>query len=372
MLIEVAIVLAIIHITVPLAYYSYMKMISCREWHIEPSAPKELPSISIIIPTYNESHLIRSRLNNLKNVKYPLNKLEVIVIDSASTDGTAVEVLKWKVENSHFPLRLIQEETRRGKIAALNRAIENSSGEIVIIGDADSFWPEDALKKVVAWMTHPEVGAVSCLKLPEGGPTSEQAYRNLYNILRVAESKIHSTPIFHGELAAFKREVLEEIGGFMDGVGADDSNAATRVALMGKRAIIPDDLVCTELVPEGKMHWSWRLRRAQHLTQHFIWSLKRVDIRTVFGRVLAIESFLHVINPWLLLLALVALISSASIEGLLIPSLAGLAALTGLATREWRLWIGQQLYLLLGMIQNLRSRNLVWEKQEKYLPHITR
>jgi len=73
--------------------------------------------------------------------------------------------------------------------------------------------------------------------------------------------------VFHGELAAFRRDLLEKLGGFPTDVGADDSHIATRIALMGYRAVTVDNAWCVEAVPRGGYH-KWRIRRAQHLIQH--------------------------------------------------------------------------------------------------------
>jgi len=96
-----------------------------------------------------------------------------------------------------------------------------------------------------------------------GAAGVEEGYRQYYNVLRVAESKVYATPIFHGELAAFKTNLLKGLDGFPTDIGADDSHTATKISLKGFRAIIPDDLWVEKRVPEEK-YFSWRIRRAQH------------------------------------------------------------------------------------------------------------
>ena len=115
--------------------------------------------------------------------------------------------------------------------------------------------------------------------------------------MRVAESNIYSTPVFHGELVAFKKNLLEEVGGFPTDIGADDSHTATLVALKGHRAVVTRDLVCTEAVPRKGYH-TWRVRRAQHLIQHFAKTAKQPPKAPKrFKLVLATETFLHLVNP---------------------------------------------------------------------------
>ncbi|MEM2622962.1 MAG: glycosyltransferase family 2 protein, partial [Candidatus Nezhaarchaeales archaeon] len=230
----------------------------------------------------------------------------------------------------------------------------------------DALWPRDALTKVVKWLSNPLVGAVSCLKKPLGsGATGvEVGYRQYYNVLRVAESKAYSTPIFHGELAAFRRDLLEKVGGFPTDIGADDSHTATKIALMGFRAIIPDDSCVEEMVPEEK-YFSWRVRRAQHLIQHFTKALRTGRVNKKFKWILLAESYLHLANPWILAIAATLLITSAiACQSLL--SLTTLAlGLSLLALKPYRTWIATQLCLVVGAVRNLYTKEIVWAKQIK-------
>jgi len=80
---------------------------------------------------------------------------------------------------------------------------------------------------------------------------------------------------------------------------AYDSYAATKIALMGFRAIIPDDLWIEEMVSKEK-YFSWRIRRAQHLVQHFAKALRTGRVNEKFKWILLAESYLHLVNPWIL------------------------------------------------------------------------
>ncbi|WP_258871918.1 glycosyltransferase family 2 protein, partial [Pyrobaculum aerophilum] len=233
------------------------------------------PRVTVIIPTYNEADAIEERLNNIYSQDYPREKLEIIVVDSASADGTPAVVEKWAEQHLDIKVLLIREEQRRGKANALNHALRYATGEVVAIADADALWAPEALRRAVAKLADPTVGAVSCVKRPLNGRGIEEGYRGFYNQLRVAESKLWSTPIFHGELAAFRREALEAVGGFPTDIGADDSYTATQIALRGLRAIVADDVLCTEAVPRRDYH-AWRIRRAQHLIQHFAKAIRRL------------------------------------------------------------------------------------------------
>ena len=264
MLLElVALTLAGVHFGTPLLYYFYLNHKHLNKpWDIRVNENYR-PKVTIIVPTYNEARLIQRKLNNIYEQEYPRDKLEIVVVDSASKDMTPELVEEWAKKHPDLNLKLVMENERRGKAYALNHALKYATGEIVIITDVDSLWPSRNLEKTLKWFADQTIGAVSCLKKPIGSKVKgvEESYRHHYNTLRMAESKAYSTPIFHGELAAFRRNLLEKLGGFPTDIGADDSHTATRIALMGYRAIIPEDLWVDELVPSEGYSW-WRIRRA--------------------------------------------------------------------------------------------------------------
>ena len=361
----VGLILALIHFTVPLTYYWHLKRRYLHKpWNLKLD-PNYRPKVTVIVPTYNEAELIEKKLDNIAEQEYPRDKLEVIVVDSASNDGTPEKVREWSKKHPELNLKLITEPVRKGKAYALNTALKHSQGEIVVITDADSFWPDRrTLLETVKWLSDPTVGAVSCIKTPANQRGIEDTYRQYYNTLRILESKAWSTPVFHGELAAYKKKLLEEIGGFPTDLGADDSHTATQIALRDYRAITPETLKCVELIPKKSYH-SWRIRRAQHLIQHFAKTL-RTKHRTPkqFKKILAIETWLHLANPWTLITATATLITTAIAGSMLASLLLAIGALL-LIYKPYRTWITTQLHLALATIRNLWTKELAWSKQNK-------
>ena len=352
-----ALVLAAVHFGAPLAYYFYMKTTWLKKpWSLKID-PEYTPKLTVIIPTYNEASLIEGKLDDIALQEYPRDKLQIIVVDSASTDGTVEKTENWS-KTRGVPVKIIREPQRRGKAHALNEALKHAEGEVLVITDADSRWADpQTLKKTVKWFSDPTVGAVTCLKKPAGGSKVEASYRDYYNVLRIAESKMWATPIFHGELAAFRGELLEKIGGFPQHLGSDDSHTAVLIAAAGWRAIATDDLKCVELVP--RQYAKWRVRRAQHLVQSFAASLK---LRTPprYKAVLYTEAYLHLVNPWLLPAALAAALAAGP-PGWVLVAL-GLALLV---YKPYRTWIAMQAYLIAAALRNLWTKEIVWKKEEK-------
>ena len=356
------------HFGLPIAYYLYLRAVWLgRPWGVRRDHSFK-PMVTVIVPTYNEAKLIESKLDDIARQDYPRGGLEVIVVDSASTDGTLESVERWSEGNPGLNLRVISEPYRMGKAYALNNALRHASGDIVVITDADSRWgSERTLSNTVAWLSDPTVGAVTCVKNPERGGFLgvEGGYRGFYNTVRLAESKAWSTPVFHGELAAFRRELLEAIGGFPTDIGADDSHTATLVALRGYRAVAVDDVECVEKVPEEGYH-AWRVRRAQHLVQHFLKILRHVGrAPNRFKPILLVEAYLHLVNPWLLLVTITLMLYQA-LKGSFIAIVISTVGLLLLVHRPYRIWVITQLYLIMAILRNIWIKEIIWTKQDKY------
>lgn len=365
MLEAIALFLAGVHFGVPLAYYYYAKTRWLpKPWNVKIDENYR-PKVTIILPTYNEEKIIRERLENIYNQAYPKELMEIVCVDSSS-DKTAEIVETWHNSNNDIKITLIREKERRGKASALNEALKHVNNDIAIIADADAFWPENAVRETVKWFSDPSVGAVSCLKKPmkQGFLSIEEGYRDYYNILRLAESKAFSTPIFHGELAAFRRELLLKVNGFPTDIGADDSYTATKIASMGHRSITPEIWV-SEMVPKKEGYASWRVRRAQLLIQHFIKATKLRIKNKTFKKILAIEAYLHVINPWILLTAAILLIADILLFKPIISLVLLSFGATLLLIKEFRTWTMLQIYLMIASIRNLKTKEIIWKKQEK-------
>ena len=366
-LLFLGLILILIHFGLPIAYYLYAR----RKWLPRPwgiSSRKDwLPRLTVVIPTYNEEKNIVEKLENIRDQDYPAEKIRIVIVDSASTDRTVELAEKWASRSRGIEVVILREEERRGKARALNKALSLVDTEVFFITDADCTWAKTALRKAVELLSDPGVGAVSCVKKPSSSGVAgiEEAYRGFYNTLRVSESKAFSTPIFHGELAGFRTGIVKALGGFPTDIGADDSHMATLIALKGYRAIVHDSILCFEAIPPKDYH-RWRIRRAQHLVQHFwrILLIRGKRVPRVFKAVLYVEAFLHLFNPWLLLVGAGLLVLSSPSAGAL-PLLLLSAGLLLLLYRPYRTWITAQVYLVAGAIRNLWTREIVWEKQEK-------
>ncbi len=371
----IALIAGSTHFLVPLGYYVYLKRNLSKPWRLNLDYNFS-PSVTIMIPTFNEASLIEKKLDDIKAQMLSAWRMEIILVDSGSTDGTAQIATEWSLRNPEVDFTVITESTRRGKAYALNTGLHHAKGDIFVMTDADSSWVQNSLTAITQYFSDSSVGAVTGLKQPliigaeRGG--IEPTYRSFYNIVRLAESKIHSTPVFNGELAAFRRYLLVKNGGFPTDVGADDSHAATLLALNGYRAIAIPEALIHEFTPSSRIGYlMWKKRRALHLVQHFVRSISDAwKASPNFRKVLRMETYLHVVNPWLLLMSFVIFLLSVMID-LLSPLNLGIilaALLTQVlkpTRRALRAWIIEQMMLLFGSLTGLFSRELVWGKIEE-------
>lgn len=197
------------------------------------------PTVTIIVPTYNEATLIRRRLEDIARYEYDAAKIQVIVVDSGSSDGTR-EVVKEAQRERLLPnLVLIAEGERRGKAAAINVALKRASGDIVVGTDAPTLFDPTALRRLASNFADPSVGAVTGdFRVPDQSTPSQREeglFWTLRNRLRRLEADLDSTPFLSGEMCCFRRDLLDHVD---EDSMADDMNIGLRLRKSGYRAVV--------------------------------------------------------------------------------------------------------------------------------------
>jgi len=164
------------------------------------------PSVSIIIPAYNEEKVIEKKIKNSLTIDYPQDKFEIIIVSDASDDKTD-EIVRRYVSDR---LKLIRQETRRGKLSALNLGAKNAVGEILVFTDANSLIDKEAVSNIVMPYIDPKVGAVAGEQviLDEGGSAKgEGFYWRLEAKLKDAESRLGSVIGADGSIYSIRKEL---------------------------------------------------------------------------------------------------------------------------------------------------------------------
>ncbi|MEX0273899.1 MAG: cellulose synthase family protein [Flavobacteriaceae bacterium] len=124
--------------------------------------PKEIPSVTIQLPIYNEKYVVERLLDNIAKIEYPKSKLEIQVLDDSTDDSvgetaTRIEVLR----KTGLDIQHIHRSTREGfKAGALKEGLRIAKGEFIAIFDADFLPSGDWLKRTVPYFKDPEIGVV--------------------------------------------------------------------------------------------------------------------------------------------------------------------------------------------------------------------
>lgn len=197
------------------------------------------PSVSVIVPAYNEEVGIRRSVRSIATNDYP--NFEVLVIDDGSTDRTAQLVEALEFEN----VRLIRQDNA-GKAGALNTGIELSDADVVVMVDGDTLFEPSTIRKLVAPLADEDVAAVS-------GNTKVGNRRGLlgrwqhieyvigFNLDRRMYDVLQATPTVPGAVGAFRRSALAQVGGVPADTLAEDTDLTLAIGRTGRRVVYAED-----------------------------------------------------------------------------------------------------------------------------------
>jgi cellulose synthase/poly-beta-1,6-N-acetylglucosamine synthase-like glycosyltransferase len=216
-----------------------------------------LPSITLIVPAYNEAEHIVETIRAAKSLSYPKDLFEIIVVDDGSSDGTAQKAAAEGV-------RVISQQNA-GKSAALNCGVKEARGEIVGCIDADSYPMADALLKMVPYFSDARVAAVTSSIFVKDPKNFLEKLQEMEYILIAWNRKLldylHSVYVTPGPLSLYRKGVLTKVGGFKGAVLTEDIEIAWRMQKAGYliRMALPAK-VFTRVPSSFKLWWNQRLR----------------------------------------------------------------------------------------------------------------
>jgi cellulose synthase/poly-beta-1,6-N-acetylglucosamine synthase-like glycosyltransferase len=261
------------------------------------------PRISVIVPTYNESSIILFKLINLSRLVYPKDIMEIVVVDSNSSDDTAEIVRQFSRKEPQINIKVLVEKERKGKSHALNYALGHCESDVIIVSDADCFWPSDILSKAMPFLADPTVGAIGGPKILLNSDQTwvtrmEEAYLRSANFLRVGESKSGSTVFFEGGFSAFKKNALDRFDAYE--TGSDDCGTVISVIEKGFKAMLVPEAEFFSPFPvsfRGKI--AIKLRRANQLVRLFtkyLYLILKKRIKTT-KKVIVPNAVLYLFSP---------------------------------------------------------------------------
>lgn len=269
------------------------------------------PSVSLIIPVYNEEKIIERKIKNSLLLDYSKEKLEIIVASDGSTDTTKAIVEKYLNQGVKF-----FEFPRRGKLATLNRVFPKTKGDILVLTDASAIFSNDALRMLVRHFVNDDIGVVTgvekiCTK-ENYISKSEQSYWNYESKIKELESKVYSTVGANGPIYAIRKDLFPSIPSHLN--LCDDMAISLNAVQKGKRIILEPQAIALEDV-SLTLREEWR-RKMRISTRAWQALLYHKNLLNPFRSRVAFPLIFHKVLRWLTLpLMLVIFISNLFVDG---------------------------------------------------------
>jgi cellulose synthase/poly-beta-1,6-N-acetylglucosamine synthase-like glycosyltransferase len=232
-----------------------------------------LGPVTVVVPAYNEAANIAATVQSLVASDYP--SVEVVVVDDGSTDGTAEIVRSLGLPN----VRVVR-QPNAGKPAALNTGIARSLGDFIVLVDGDTVFAPDAVGRLVQAFADPDVGAIS-------GNTKVANRRGLlgrwqhveyvvgFNLDRRLFDLGECMPTVPGAIGAFRRQVLDQVGGVPATTLAEDTDLTMAVLRAGWRVVYEETAIAWTEAPSS-LRQLWRQRyRWCYGTMQAIWKHRK-------------------------------------------------------------------------------------------------
>jgi cellulose synthase/poly-beta-1,6-N-acetylglucosamine synthase-like glycosyltransferase/peptidoglycan/xylan/chitin deacetylase (PgdA/CDA1 family)/spore germination protein YaaH len=235
--------------------------------------PVHTPSVSVIIPAYNEERVIVSSVTRVLASDYPA--VQVIVADDGSRDATSALVRAAFADDPRVRLLTLQ---NGGKAAALNRALQDADGEILIALDADTQFEPQTIMRLARWFADPKIGAVAGdarvgnrVNLVTRWQAIE--YITAQNLERRALAGFDAMTVVPGAVGAWRRSALDAVGGYPEDTLAEDQDLTIAIQRAGWRVTYDPRAIAWTEAPEtfralAKQRFRWAFGTLQCLWKH--------------------------------------------------------------------------------------------------------
>jgi len=278
------------------------------------------PLITIIVPAYNEEQVIKRRIENLLAQDYPEDKLEIIVVDSGSTDNT-LEIAR-NFEKSNSNVMVLEEGERKGKASAINLGKSHAKGKIILVTDANTVFDLNVLKEIAPHFVNPEIGAVGgrfvLSNVESKLVRASSFYWEIESLVRRGESALDSACLFHGEINVWRKDIIDADTGSL----AEDLDMAIRIRRQGYKIIYEPDAIAYEAGPTTTREQIVQKKRAAIGTLQGVFKHKRylwLPRDKYSGFIFPSHKTLQILSPYLLLGILAVFIALLASGNFIIP-----------------------------------------------------
>lgn len=229
--------------------------------------------VSVIIPAFNEARVIEASVNRV--LASTEVKLEVIVVDDGSTDGTSDIVARAFSADPRVRLLTLQ---NGGKAHALNQALKLANGDIIVALDADTQFEPETIARLARWFADDRIGAVAGnakvgnrINLATRWQAVE--YVTAQNLERRALDRFDAITVVPGAVGAWRRKALDDVGGYPVDTLAEDQDLTIAIQRKGWLVSYDVDAVAWTEAPEtlralAKQRFRWAFGTLQCLWKH--------------------------------------------------------------------------------------------------------
>lgn len=223
-------------------------------------------SVSVIVPARNEEKVIGRLLDSLTKTEYPHEKLEIIVMNDASTDKTSQIIHEWA---SRFPFMKAIDRTHGGigKGDVMNQGVRESKGDIIITFDADYTAAPDTIPRLVRWFRDPKVwlvqGKISVMNKNENMLTKTVNVQRRGGFLcdLYARDILHVSNQYGGTVGGFRRALIDKVGYWEPRIFTLDTDLTCRTLIAGFKVKYDVTVNAQEEAPDRlKVYWKQRYR----------------------------------------------------------------------------------------------------------------
>ncbi|WP_135820377.1 glycosyltransferase [Halostella litorea] len=275
----------------------------------------DLPTVSVVVPAYNEEPVLQGTIDACKAIDYPAEKLEVILCYEAGSSDRTAEIAEAAAADDPRFRAVERDEPGGGKAKAANYALQYATGEVIASIDADHQFKPDAVRRAVGWFLADE--DVWCVKGRCYGRNPTDSLLALHATVErhiaekadlFARDVVDGFTIFGGGQAFFRAEVFEELGAFDEEILVEDIDMSSKIHDAGKELRVDPGVITYEENPATlSAWWSQRKRWARGWMQvavRYLPTLPGAAHVTPRKRADAAYTFAYAILPVLFALAL--------------------------------------------------------------------
>ena len=364
-------ILSAIIITAYTVNFYYLAFVSRIRKEKHPTVDWGTPSVTLQLPIYNEKYVAKRLVDAVCNLDYPKDKMRIMVCDDSDDD--TVELLE-NVVNDYkkqgFHIEHVRRGTRTGyKAGALKHAMKTTDTELVAIFDADFIPPTWFLKKAIPHFSKPNIGLIQCrwghVNENYSTITQVQALSLDFHFLieQKAKSDSHLFMNFNGTAGIWKRDCIEDAGGWHTATLVEDLDLSYRAQMKGWKCVfLPDIVVDAELPAQMNAAKRQQFRWAKGSIQCATKLLFDITVKRKVSIEAKIQAFIqltrHIVYPLMLIQFLALPILLAGQVNLYVVSF------LPIITFATYLAMGPGAYIII--IQNMYGKS--WKSKAKLLP----